>query len=546
MVTTSINTKSLLKDLSNCHDADQLLNTLKKHGVRDEDWKEFASAATVYSQMSKPEFALAEKFTNMIDTTLISKCYQQGIDPSSERAPKTMKEAIIHFLGIENADLSNLSPRERSILAETCGGLIVTGETGEGAHPTYTFFDYGEGQCPEDFPNTFLKEKDSNKNTIMFVQGRYGQGGHAVLKNCEQGLQLIISKKNPNIPNHKTDDIGFTVTKRFDPVENLEKNPTYKYLTIDGQIPRISHNDSKDLNLLKNGKFDHEWQYGTIIRCFNYKIGKSLGSFNNIDLFQRIRTVFPYCPMPLRIFEEREKPGVNEPHSRFLTMSGLAPSLKENIGTMVEEVCPIEFEFRVDNEDFKVQTYVLTENAKKSSWKGSEGVLFVFNGQSNAYESSTVYSKKSYAIELPYLKDRIITIVETTGLSSRNYHNIFSGNREHLETSVFSTNVQETIYREIKNNVTLKNLNQLAKIKTIKDKTDKTRVISVIQDIVNKFPYLAKLLLKGERINDPTGINPNAGNNFTPKNQPTHFILDPKDSSFLILTMPEKYKLIKI
>ena len=37
-------------------------------------------------------------------------------------------------------------------------------------------YDDGEGQCPQDFEDTFLSLVSGNKNEIQFVQGKYNMG----------------------------------------------------------------------------------------------------------------------------------------------------------------------------------------------------------------------------------------------------------------------------------------------------------------------------------------------------------------------------------
>src|ERR1700733_403185 len=51
----------------------------------------------VRNQQSNPIAALVEKITNSIDAVLMKKCYEEGIDPKSSKAPKSMEEAIHWF-----------------------------------------------------------------------------------------------------------------------------------------------------------------------------------------------------------------------------------------------------------------------------------------------------------------------------------------------------------------------------------------------------------------------------------------------------------------
>ena len=72
--------------------------------------------------------------------------------------------------------------------------LVVTGSKQK---PSYSIIDKGEGQTPEDIPNTFLSLVKENKLNVPFVQGRFGMGSTGVLPFCgDKQIQLIISKQN--------------------------------------------------------------------------------------------------------------------------------------------------------------------------------------------------------------------------------------------------------------------------------------------------------------------------------------------------------------
>lgn len=46
--------------------------------------------SVVENQQANPVAALVEKLTNSIDAMLMKKCYEQGIDPRSHQAPRSM------------------------------------------------------------------------------------------------------------------------------------------------------------------------------------------------------------------------------------------------------------------------------------------------------------------------------------------------------------------------------------------------------------------------------------------------------------------------
>lgn|ERR1043166_1972657 len=51
----------------------------------------------IENQQSSPVAALIEKVTNCIDAILMRRCYEEGFDPKSSAAPRTMAEAVEKF-----------------------------------------------------------------------------------------------------------------------------------------------------------------------------------------------------------------------------------------------------------------------------------------------------------------------------------------------------------------------------------------------------------------------------------------------------------------
>src|SRR5437764_15235085 len=51
----------------------------------------------IENQQASPVAALIEKVTNCIDAILMRRCLEEGIDPKSVAAPRTMAEAVERF-----------------------------------------------------------------------------------------------------------------------------------------------------------------------------------------------------------------------------------------------------------------------------------------------------------------------------------------------------------------------------------------------------------------------------------------------------------------
>ena len=126
--------------------------------------------SVVENQQASPIPALIEKITNGVDAILMRMCLEQGIDPRSEVAPRSIEEALNRFFPHhKNWDLVS----ERNRQAESLQ-IIADGPRKE---TSLIIYDDGEGQMPESFEDTFLSLLQGNKNDIHFVQGKYNMGG---------------------------------------------------------------------------------------------------------------------------------------------------------------------------------------------------------------------------------------------------------------------------------------------------------------------------------------------------------------------------------
>ena len=82
--------------------------------------------------------------------------------------------------------------------------------------PCITVYDFGEGQNPEDFHNTFLSLHRGNKANIHFVQGKYNMGSTGAVVFCgDKKYQLIASKRNLSLANGSDSSFGFTIVRRI-------------------------------------------------------------------------------------------------------------------------------------------------------------------------------------------------------------------------------------------------------------------------------------------------------------------------------------------
>jgi hypothetical protein len=268
-----INYKKLAIDFIKAETEKEIDSILNKHEIfaDDNNWRNYGDLdnnfGTIGNQQSDSTLALVEKIINSIDAVLISEAKKNGIDPNSDAAPKTMNQAVEKFFNIQDGEISLLSSKEQTKLAEKIN-LIATGSR---RNPSYIIYDKGEGQRPEDFPDTLLSLHKSNKDKILFVQGRFNMGGTGALPFCGQkNYQFVMSRKHPKIDD-SNNEWGFTLVRRRRPKAG-EKSSVYEYFAPDQKIASFKADSLDILPDSKSGKYKNKINYGTLIKLYEYDI----------------------------------------------------------------------------------------------------------------------------------------------------------------------------------------------------------------------------------------------------------------------------------
>lgn len=262
--------------------------------------------STIGNQQSAPDTALVEKIINSVDAVMMRECMRQGIEPNSEKAPKSIAEAQKKYFGIYDGKLSSLDAGARATLAEN----VMLVATGEKSSPCYTIIDLGEGQSPSSFADTFLSLNRGNKSKILFVQGKFGMGGTGVFRfgSHEHNLQLIISKRDPALAdkfkNGDSDKWGFTVIRRKNATGQM-RSSVFTYLAPGGFVPAFS----EESLLLLPGEYPKMYaeklKYGSFVKIYEYEL-TGLKTNVKFDLYYRLSTLIPDIALPITLYERRD------------------------------------------------------------------------------------------------------------------------------------------------------------------------------------------------------------------------------------------------
>ena len=379
----------------------------------------------IENQQSTPIAALIEKITNSIDAVLMKKCLEAGIDPKSEKAPKSMEEARAKFFkSHKDWDL----PTARRKQSESIQ-IIADGPK---FNTSLIVYDDGEGQRPEDFEDTFLSLLSGNKNEIHFVQGKYNMGGSGAIVFCgKKRYQLIASKKYDN-----TGEFGFTLIRQH-PLstqeEKTKKNTWYEYLKVNGAIPSFrSEQQSLGLN-------NRNFQTGTVIKLYSYHLPVGSRSVISRDLNQSINEYLFEPTLPVITVDNKKR----YPQDRGLerALYGLKRRLEQDDSKYVETYISDHF----DTASFgkmKVTCYVFKtkiddrsvketkETIRSEFFKNNMSVLFSVNGQVHGHYTSEFITR---SLKLNLLKEHLLIHVDCTNMDYNFRKELFMASRDRLK-----------------------------------------------------------------------------------------------------------------
>ena len=366
------------------------------------------------------------------------RCIENGIDPRSPQAPRSILEAVETFFpDYKNWDI--VTNRRRQ-----AGDLQILAD-GPRLNPSLVVYDNGEGQLPKEFPNTFLSLLRSNKNEIHFVHGQYNMGGTGAVAFCgDLRYQLIGSKRfdDPTAP------FGFTLIRKhpLTPEEEQRRKSTwYEFLTIEGKVPSFGINE---LNL---GLYGRKFTTGTVLKLYSYDLPSGARSVISRDLNQSINE-FLFAPaLPLFTIDTPER----YPDDRNLQreLYGLKRRLEEDDSKYVETHFSEEGRDR-EFGDFKVTCYIFRtrvegrsaqatrDTIRREFFKNNMSVLFSVNGQVHGHYTSEFITR---TLKFPLLKNHLLIHVDCTAMNTEFRRELFMASRDRLKDGKESRKLRSSL-----------------------------------------------------------------------------------------------------
>jgi len=522
--------RDLCLALLRCETENDVVEVLRSKGLWDDRtlWRPYGDISNnrgvVGNQQSSPVAALVEKIVNSIDAVLIAECLRQGIDPTGGDAPQTMQSAVERFLGIRDGRIQNLDAGSRTRYADRIH-LVACGTKDQ---PSYLIIDDGEGQAPDDFPDTLLSLLRENKTAIPFVQGKFNMGGTGVLQFAgTHSFQLVISRRQPDLPSPspRRNHWGFTVLRRLDPGVS-QPQTMYVYLAPGGQVLSFE----ADVLPVLPGRYPEAYvgglTAGTCIKIWNYKFPRGLKTLATLDLRYALERHLQDPALPIRIHERRQG---YRAHSYDTTMSGLCSVLaddKNRIEPGLDTGGPMEV---AGVGPVHVRVVVLKE-AEDQEHAGSDrfagGVFFNVNGQLHSGLGSDFIARRT---KYDYIAKDMVVIVDCTALPQRVREDLFLASRDRMRQCQEREALQDALVEYLKDHPGLRELNARRRQARLASRSEED-TSAIIQALVRADPTLAAVFGMGQKVKVPVGPIPEP-EPYVGKHFPTFFRIarEPQD-----------------
>ena len=551
--------KTLCDRLLFAEDEATIVRTLEDAGYWDDEtaWRPYGDLdnnyGTIGNQQSEAVAALVEKIVNAIDARLINACLMAGDDPDSPAAPNSIREAVHRYFGgggtfdpDRSGRLSNWTNRQLNLEGDQIT-VVATGARPEGrrgsrsARPSLTIADGGEGQTPDQFPDTFLSLHRNNKIRTRFVQGKFNMGATGALPYCSEAhnFQLIISRRNPVLLTERATERdrewGFTIVRRRDP-STESRSSVFQYLA-----PRSETGNERRSVLSfaapsypifpdRNGAYVRRAEHGSLIKLYGYRWQGTSSSIimpgDGGGLIRRLELALAEPALPVKLYEDRGYTG----NENFRQIRGILTDLERNPDDL-EDGFPISADLGIasrqaggSSHQVRVRAFVFQPGAYRSHRTARYGVLFLYNGQLHASYSTRFFTRQR--VSKSYLGDDLLVTVDCSGIERRDFEELFMNSRDRLRSdSRLATELESKIEQFLRDSDELNALNRARREAAVARRYDDDALRrDLLWDILQGNPDISRYLLEGATL-VRTGRGPlrDLEGEFEGKRFPTYF-----------------------
>ena len=519
--------KSLCDKLLLAETEGTVVKTLKDAGYWDDvtAWRSYGDLdnnyGTIGNQQSEAVAALVEKIVNAIDARLTNACLERGDDPESSDAPGSIREAVHRYFGDggpfdpdRSGRLSNWTDAKLNLEGEfitlSATGARPAGRGSSNARPCLSIADQGEGQTPDDFPDTFLSLHRNNKIRTRFVQGKFNMGATGALPYCSEkhNLQLIVSRRNPGLLNGhspaRAHEWGFTIVRRIDPSSD-SRSSVFQYLApVEAgsakpggvlSFPAESYPIFPD----RSGAYARPAAFGSLVKLYEYRWQGTSSSIimpsDGSGLVRRIEIALAEPALPVKLYECRGYAG----NENFRGARGILTDLDRNPSDL-EEGFPQSADLGIGSHQVKVRIFAFKPDAYQSHRTARHGVLFLYNGQLHASFQTRFFSRQS--VRKSYLVNDLLVTVDCSSIDRRDFEELFMNSRDRLRSdSRLSEEIERKLEELLNNSEALRLLERQRREAAIAKKyEDDDGRMELLKEILSNNPDISRYLLEGATV----------------------------------------------
>jgi|MDTC01.3.fsa_nt_gb hypothetical protein len=506
-------TKKLCLDLMQANNCSKIIEILTAKNLwKDQSlWRNYGNKEgswAIVNNQGNPSFALTEKITNCVDAILMNQCFEKKMHPKSNDPglPKTPTEAVHKYFETKK-EISNYNLEEKLFEndIDSVAGLqlywddkkarkiaenINVSVGGDGQHPNIAIVDQGEGQTPENLPNTLMSLHVGNKKSIKFAQGKWNQGGSGAIRHTGtdsgESMQFVLTKRNPNIIKNfikeqvgKYDEWSFTILRRNPPSKGSTDVSEVVYLAPSpNNMPLSFKSDKFPIFPEKSGnqlsQFGRETESGTLVVLYEYNLSTSHALMGSASLYRRLDIQMPKLPLPVRIIETRKK--FRSEKEQSLTMRGFSnfqenQYIKKKKESPLETISPRRGFIRCEDYRITYDIFCFKKGKGKTYIPSSAGLLWTVNGQTHAISNKEIF--KIDKLSFNEIADDLIVVIDCTDITGRDREDFFKSSRDRLDTSFhLYKEVRDSLIDDLSQNEDLKNIIQ----KRIEDSLDEDEI----------------------------------------------------------------------
>lgn len=518
-----------LLEATTTEDVNSVLNQYAEFEV-PKNWREYGDAHKNWDrvgvQTSEPVGALAEVLINSIDAILMRKAKENRINETSPNAPRDMREAVkCFFPRITEGRLSRLSARQQTQLAEQCVQVAIKRGKNLKKYPTYTIVDFGEGQNPEQFPNTLLSLSAKNKEGIPFVQGRFNMGSTGSITFCTRadirnGLyKFILSKRTLADSDGRW---GWTLI-RVRPAREDEALPVVEYFAPDRRVPafkasRIEAFGQKNIGILDDG--------GTVVKLYEYDIGPRARAVD-LGLHNTLTTSLIHLALPIRLIDfdaaPQDKGAARAEGIAARTFSGMSIILDSDEEANSKNKKTLDFSRLIaQNSDNPALGTIRIHGLGISKMPDHllqypYRVFYTINGQTQAKERASFFRRAN----LDDLRNHLIVQVDCNGMNNTARSGIFKPDRERKTDNEMTRELDKIILESLRADSALREYAAEIRKRRVTEKVEEDETSKeFFRDLIKHSPELKDLFGMGGVVDDVTQ-KPGGASDFKGREFPT-------------------------